>query len=355
MEEALKYNTYKHRQTALCWLTINTTLTIAYIIEIFNKHRTWQYVLLFLMFAWTPWIVFMLCRLVYKVSDTNLEYIAGLGYLIFYVFAVLTSNTILVFIYIFPMLCILTVYSNHALNNIVMSVTIAVNIFITFFNVNDIRHFDPTVITDYEIELSCLFLCAIFLYSSSKVLALRDTMIETLANDAYFDVLTKIHNRMYLVNLTKRQQEEGLHVKSLALIDVDNFKGINDTHGHLYGDISLIKVAELLTSVTKSKAGTTVIRLGGDEFAIVSTTLDATDMYEICSKFKRKLAADKPHSAKKEVIDVTTSIGILQGKEGAYFTDLYDSCDNLLYAAKARGRNQIVVETNGLLERSVEK
>lgn len=281
-----------------------------------------------------------------KVSDSTLEYVAGIGYLFFYIFVMATANTNMVFCYIFPMLTVLTVYSNKILNTIVMSLAIAINLGTAMARLGLEDSTSALHVTDVEIQLACVLLCTIFLWRSSKVLMLRDDMIESLANDAYYDVLTKIHNRMYLTRISRFNKIGNKYVHALAIIDIDKFKDINDEFGHQAGDDALIKVAELLVSVTKTLRYVTPIRLGGDEFIILSGEAGVDELYLACTKLKRKLSTNKVKTSDGRIIPITVSIGIIEGYEGADFTDLYEPCDKLLYDAKESGRDAIKVHKN---------
>lgn len=341
MDENFKYNQYKHKQTSVCWFIINIVLTLAYVIEIAKGLRGLDYIIAFWVVTWSPWTIFNVCRCMFNVSDTALEYIAGIGYLFFYSFAIITSNTSMSFCYIFPMLTILTVYSNKILNAVVMLISIIINVVIVISRMLIYGMTSAPELTDFEIQIFCLILCTVFLWRSSKVLMLRDDMIESLANDAYYDMLTKIHNRMYLSKLDKHYREEGKSLRCLAIIDIDKFKEINDSYGHQAGDDALVKVAELMVSVTKHLPNTIPIRLGGDEFIIVSTDVWAGDLLVACSKLKKKLTTDKVKAPDGTVIPLTISVGITNGFDGAQFDDLYNKCDELLYDAKESGRDAI--------------
>ncbi len=163
MDENFKYNQYKHKQTNVCWLVINLVLTIAYSIEIVKGLRGLEYIVAFLVVAWSPWIIFNICRCMLNINDLALEYVAGIGYLFFYVFAIITSNTSMSFCYIFPMLTILTVYSNKVLNAMVMFLTIVINLVLVISRISVHHMTSAAEITDFEIQIACMFLCTLFL------------------------------------------------------------------------------------------------------------------------------------------------------------------------------------------------
>lgn len=350
MKEQLNYYRQKHQQTGLCWLVINIVLTLAYFLEYFKGVRTMSYIITFLFVTWTPLVAYLAMYRKYRneiKADRFLEYTVGYGYLIFYTFCVITANTKMVFCYILPMLCVLTYFFNRTLTLRVMFGAIAVNCLKaaydfgsnTAFTINDFE------LTDYEIVFACLILCAFFAERGCTLLQLREKMIAQLSEEVYYDALTKIHCRIFIPHVEQRWVEKSKHIKSLAIVDIDDFKSINDKYGHKTGDAALIKLAELLTSVTKESKSTYPVRLGGDEFVIISSTLTALEIKAICEELKDKLTRDFTYSEElNEHFTFTLSIGIIEGTAGCTFDSLYSPCDKLLYEAKATGKNNIKVK-----------
>ena len=342
MDELNKYNTYKHKQTEICWGIINIVLSCSYILEVFKQNRTIPYILAFCFATWLPYIIFCTYKHTKNTDDNILEYVAGIGYLFFYAFAMSTSQNKGVFCYIFPMLCILTVYCNKKLNSIVMAFALIINILNIMCSVMLKHETSATDITFYEIQIACVLLCTIFLWRSSEILLLRDNMISALSQEAYYDILTQIHNRAFLDKLEYQYKNTGDNIKSIAIIDIDDFKLINDKYGHQVGDEVLKNLAEAMAYVCKS-AKAIPVRLGGDEFVIVSNTLVAKDMYSMCEDIVRRLKKCKVQNHNSNVIEYTISIGVTNGVAGYTFTDLYNSVDQALYQAKSAGKNQIIM------------
>ena len=336
------YNKYKHKQTAICWCIINCVLTAAYIGEIFKGLRTVEYAALFIAITWAPCVFFMVVKRLGKMSDDSLEYTAGIGYLMFYIFAMMSAQNAFVFVYIFPMLCILTVYCNRKLNGIVMSLALMTNIVYISNKVFVDDSMKPEDITSYEIQIACILLCTVFLWRSSNVLLLRDDMIRQLSDEAYYDALTKIHNRTYLEVLEEENRETGNYIRGAALLDIDKFKHINDQYGHKSGDICLIWIAKQLKDATKKCEGAIPIRIGGDEFVIISTSDDMAALEEVCENVVNKICNGKVVSEYGQDIKITASIGLARGAQGKTFTDIYNKVDEALYKAKSQGRNRLV-------------
>ncbi|ENN99406.1 MULTISPECIES: response regulator [Pseudoalteromonas] len=162
------------------------------------------------------------------------------------------------------------------------------------------------------------------------------SLIADIKESAYRDYLTGIYNRRYFYQyaeqLLKKQQQN-----TLALLDIDFFKNINDTLGHEAGDQALKQVATLIKT-TFSKF--TVARVGGEEFAIILDDIDTARGREYLEGFRKKLAKheflidEKPFS-------ITISIGVADFQN----TDLTQAmriADAALYEAKNNGRNCVV-------------
>jgi diguanylate cyclase (GGDEF)-like protein len=130
----------------------------------------------------------------------------------------------------------------------------------------------------------------------------------------------------------------------VANADLDNFKSINDSHGHDAGDRVLQKFAEVLKENTR--ASDISGRMGGDEFLLVMTHLDEKSTRLTVERL-RKQFADLKFSFGGETVSVTASFGIagFHGKEPPDFTKLVRQADKALYRGKRAGRNQVTVES----------
>jgi len=170
---------------------------------------------------------------------------------------------------------------------------------------------------------------------------------EAIKELAFFDPLTKLPNRRLLqdrlfqaLSSSDRTGQTG----ALLFIDLDNFKTINDTLGHIMGDLLLQKVAERLKSCVRE--GDTVARLGGDEFVVMLENLSAqpleaaTQAETIGEKILATL--NQPYRlAKKEYVN-TPSIGIaLFNRSHEKMDDLFKQADIAMYQAKKAGRNTL--------------
>ncbi|HEX5580552.1 MAG TPA: EAL domain-containing protein, partial [Gemmatimonadaceae bacterium] len=163
---------------------------------------------------------------------------------------------------------------------------------------------------------------------------------QRLVHDAMHDRLTALPNRARFVDrlahtaiLARRRPE---HLFAVLLIDLDRFKLVNDSLGHLAGDQLLVSVARrLLRSV---RPGDTVTRLGGDEFAVLLDEIsDVRDATLVADRIEQELRA--PFSIGAHEVFTTASIGIALSASGWETPeDLVRNADLALYRAKARGK-----------------
>ena len=157
------------------------------------------------------------------------------------------------------------------------------------------------------------------------------------------DALTGVKNRLAFDRIMKEEVVRDIRYKrdlSLAIIDIDNLKNINDTFGHDRGDRIIKGVAnEIKNSVRKTDS---VCRLGGDEFSIIFIETDiekAKSIVEnICNRISQNLIL--------EATKVTVSIGIAKLNDNDTTATLYKRADEALYLSKKQGRNRVSTVPN---------
>ena len=155
------------------------------------------------------------------------------------------------------------------------------------------------------------------------------------------DPLTQLFNRRHFFELSNQllMLSKGCgSPHSLAFLDLDNFKHINDQHGHEVGDRVLQKVSKVLKeTVRKSDV---VARFGGEEFIILFTNTDKQHALTVCEVIRKAIEeADMP----EHVNNITTSIGVA-GVDDETIIQVIKRADSALYEAKNKGRNQIVLD-----------
>ena len=135
----------------------------------------------------------------------------------------------------------------------------------------------------------------------------------------------------------KNHLNDGNENCAFILIDLDNFKKVNDTLGHIEGDVLLMETAEKLKQLCLVNGQ--VGRLGGDEFVIFIKDLEnKTLLKPFAEEIINKLS--KTYKLKNEQIKVTASVGIaISDKENCTFSKLYHSADKALYNSKYNGKN----------------
>ena len=144
--------------------------------------------------------------------------------------------------------------------------------------------------------------------------------------------------------LLKEAADEGRPF-SLALLDLDNFKRINDTLSHATGDTVLQNVAELLIEAAPGAA--LAARLGGEEFLLVLPGMDADEAEVRCERLRLRIRAHgwEPITG---AMPVTTSIGVTTAPDGCgSFAVLLSQADHNLYAAKSAGRDRVIGGCSG--------
>lgn len=165
---------------------------------------------------------------------------------------------------------------------------------------------------------------------------------------AYYDELTSLPNRRLLKEQLERSinnsEPSTANVHALLLIDLDNFKDVNDSLGHAMGDELLKQVAMRLQHSTY--ANQTIARLGGDEFVILIANL-ATSKQEASIKAGDqaehiRVALSEPYTLENEIVSVTPSIGVtLLDSTASDAAEFLKQADIAMYQSKARGRNQV--------------
>jgi two-component system, cell cycle response regulator len=153
------------------------------------------------------------------------------------------------------------------------------------------------------------------------------------------DGLTQIHNRRFFLEQLEREVSRARRYRrdlSLILFDLDRFKAINDTHGHLAGDYVLTQLANVVRG--KIRREDLFARYGGEEFAVVLPELDAPNAMSLAEKI-RKIVEKAPFKFEDTKIQVTVSIGLATLSDEVDAAELVKRADDKLYEAKEAGRN----------------
>ncbi|MCF8057045.1 MAG: GGDEF domain-containing protein [Desulfocapsa sp.] len=188
----------------------------------------------------------------------------------------------------------------------------------------------------------------VFMVCSLSLNTAQDIIrIYTLQLESVTDPLMGIFNRRYL---ERRLKEEGLRSQrysqplSILLLDVDYFKGINDTYGHQSGDLVLEKLGQLmLNSVRESDI---VARYGGDEILVILPNTIDSEAFLFAERLRRiveRFEIELPNKSGERplLISITVSIGVAGFNQSTI--DLVETVDKALYQAKDEGRNMVIL------------
>lgn len=171
------------------------------------------------------------------------------------------------------------------------------------------------------------------------------TQNERFREEASTDTLTKLFNRRAFDSFLKRywQRYEQKKVSfSLALMDLDFFKKVNDTYGHTAGDIVLRTVANILRANERSGIDF-IFRYGGEEFAIISASTAENEMEMNIGKLNKTLRETPIRISESQTLNITISAGICVTERALSMQSLIDNADMSLYQAKEQGRDRVVV------------
>ncbi|OLA94123.1 MAG: hypothetical protein BHW64_05220 [Candidatus Melainabacteria bacterium LEY3_CP_29_8] len=191
------------------------------------------------------------------------------------------------------------------------------------------------------------------LANQSSTTIARANMYSEILKHATMDALTGLNNRrQFEIRLNQEFATAKRKNKKLCcmMTDIDYFKKINDTYGHIAGDIVLKKVASIIESQLREYD--TASRYGGEEFCILLPYTTIEEAKFVAERLRKKVESEKidisqAYSEQKEV-QVTISIGVSEFNEHTILTpkDLYKKADEALYQAKEQGRNRVILYQN---------
>lgn len=159
-----------------------------------------------------------------------------------------------------------------------------------------------------------------------------------LINQATVDPLTQLYNRRYFDETVKKEINRSTrhhHPLSMILFDLDHFKTINDTFGHIVGDEILSNITDVASNCLRETD--TIARWGGEEFSILLPETDLQGAYHVAEKIRQAIMTYKHPT----VTRITASFGIAQYRMDESYITWFERVDRYLYYAKENGRNQI--------------
>ena len=158
-----------------------------------------------------------------------------------------------------------------------------------------------------------------------------------------FDALTGVHNKRYLLDFVDREIARARRFKSplsLAMVDIDHFKSLNDTYGHQAGDSVLERVAQCTAKMVRREQ--LVARYGGEEFSLVLPELEPDQVRAFCEAIRSGIEAQS-YEFEGSTLKVTVSIGVAPLTATMERDDLFQAADAQLYESKRNGRNRVSI------------
>ncbi|NEW06984.1 GGDEF domain-containing protein [Paenibacillus sp. SYP-B3998] len=214
-------------------------------------------------------------------------------------------------------------------------------------NLLDLFAFFFTMISLFVVEVGLLKRgLSLIDYLGKTIQSEQELLVKTAVMDklSKTDALTDLYNHKtfheYLDELVE-QSEVNLLPLHLAIVDIDNFKSINDTYGHAVGDLILKRVAKVISeAVSPSEI---VARYGGEEFTIIFTEKSLLYAFQTAERIRMLIhSALQPEMENKQV---SVSIGLSSYKKGSNKSLLFTESDTLLYEAKRTGKNKTIMST----------
>ncbi|MGB8451966.1 MAG: GGDEF domain-containing protein [Anaerocolumna sp.] len=278
-----------------------------------------------------------------KVSQEKKVYIVSILFVVicFVVFTVHIAFSALYFIFAIPILLTI-IYAKYRLTVVifllcVVSVTIS-ELFIKW-DADKVSIYESTIRLG-NFMISLFILCAFFAVSMVLIRFEREKNAAGIQKEIeryhlqqklQTDELTGIYNRRALHDTIKEMEaDETESIYIFAMIDIDNFKTLNDTHGHLVGDHCLSQFGRLLKINCRDAIP---FRYGGDEFCILFRNYAMEDAAKICEQIKNELQSVTLADDIK--LSLTASFGISDYSKNMDMTRLIANADQALYAAKA--------------------
>jgi diguanylate cyclase (GGDEF)-like protein len=169
------------------------------------------------------------------------------------------------------------------------------------------------------------------------------SLIAELEDSLYkLDALTGAENRVGM--LTALRQEQALilrdaHCSSIIIMDVDFFKVVNDTYGHVIGDNVLVELVRHTKSILRPYDR--IFRYGGEEFLIFLPNTDAGAAVQVAERIREGLEGQTLAHSGDNPIQISASFGVAQMDQRFHVEDIIERADSALYAAKTAGRNAV--------------
>jgi diguanylate cyclase (GGDEF)-like protein len=342
----------------ICWVMV-FILSAGFLIEYEKGTRLLVFVLPMLTVGFLSVIA---GTIFYKINPLTryVRYATFGGFFFMYVFTLLSASTPVTFTFVFPLVTLFCLYVDRWFMIIVCSLVLLLNgIYITnkLIHVSRLEvgetaynQFTTTMLIHTFVLLLFMSSLIAIVYVFHRLRQAMDYKIQEahharatgqkLYAQATIDDLTGVFNRRHFVEKVREQLDETSIGCSLLLLDIDDFKKINDVHGHLAGDKVLITFSSLLAKVYADYG--IVGRVGGEEFAIFLKERSEGDSYERSERLRKMIEDSETWINEEKTISVTTSGGLVRASRGGItFEELFQQADKALYVSKNAGKNRI--------------
>ena len=178
------------------------------------------------------------------------------------------------------------------------------------------------------------------------VYSVRTKQLAVVEESSRTDPLTKTLNRIgliefYLMLCARFSREK--QPFSLLILDIDDFKLVNDQFGHRVGDQTLVQLTRLIKdNIRKADA---LGRWGGEEFIVLLANLGENDAYEVAEQIRKKVAEEVIESS-EGALSISVSIGVKEYKSGMLLTEIAEGADKALMIAKSTGKNAVFASSS---------
>lgn len=176
---------------------------------------------------------------------------------------------------------------------------------------------------------------------------LDESFVQKMYDAALRDPLTKAYNKKYLLDqLAQEISYAKRHQSKLTLImfDLDHFKRVNDTYGHVAGDQVLIQTATRVSALLRGED--VLARYGGEEFCVILRGISLEDAGVLAERIRAAVEVHVYRSGSTE-IRATASLGVAEFDGEGEASALIEAADSALYAAKGAGRNRVLLKQRG--------
>lgn len=200
----------------------------------------------------------------------------------------------------------------------------------------------------HELCLNFLHILSQRIRSNNKLVCEEQYHIRCMEEYAKIDPLTGLHNRRWLEEMYTREMARcntGNFKLSALMMDIDHFKNVNDTYGHLVGDQVLVAVAQALTK--SLRPSDMPVRYGGEEFTVFLPSATSKNAHIVAERIRKNVENMSIALSDGGILHVTISIGYSERINGDTVTSIIERADKALYHAKENGRNRVCMNAGG--------